>query len=267
MKLSDFRETYSESAAEIDGREWRWIETAPDDAAAPALVMLPGAFGAAELFWNQLVALGDRLHMVSITYPAAPEAGQIAAGAVALADRLGLGRFSLLGTSLGGYIAQLVGRDHGDRLDTLIVANSLVRSEHLGSLPTKAQAEAATGAELRARIVAGIEAAPETEPAHTLLKATLLDHGARCLSDDMIKTRLVIVADLDEPVPPALEPGRIVLVESDDDRVITPAGRAFMRARYADSRVHVLQGGGHFPYVTRADQYNAIIAEHLLGGG
>lgn len=267
MELAAFREAYSESTGEIDGREWRWIDTAPDDANAPVLIMLPGAFGAAELFWNQLVELGGRIRMVSVTYPAAPEAGQLAAGVMALADRLGLERFSLLGTSLGGYIAQVVAGDHAARIETLILANSLVRSEHLRSLPTKAQAEAATGAELRMRIVAGIEAAPETEPAHTLLKATLLDHGARCLSDDMIKTRLVIVADLDEPAPPALDPGHIVLMESDDDRVITPEGRAYMRARYAGSSVHVLQGGGHFPYVTRAEQYNAIIAKHLLDDG
>ncbi len=45
------------------------------------------------------------------------------------------------------------------------------------------------------------------------------------------------------------------------------AGRATMRARDAGSRVHALQGGGHFPYVTRAEQYNAIIAKRLLGDG
>lgn len=267
MKLSDFRERNSESMIEIDGREWRYIETAPTDADAPALVMLPGAFGAAELFWNQMAALGDRLRMVSVTLPAAPEATMLADGVMALADHLGLDRFSLLGTSLGGFIAQLMARDHSDRLETLFVANSLVRSEHLGSLPDKATAEAATGAALRARIVAGIEKAPETEPAHTLLKTTLLDHGARCLTDDMIKTRLVMVADLDEPALPDLPGNRIVLVESDDDRVITPEGRAYMRARYPNSVVHTLQGGGHFPYVVRAAQYNEIVAGHLLDNG
>ena len=264
MELEAFRAAYPESAVEIDGREWRYIETRPADGDAPALIMLPGAFGAAELFWNQMAAHGDRIRIVSVTLPAAPEASQLADGVMALADHLDLERFSLLGTSLGGFIAQLVARDHSDRLDVLFVANSLVRSEHLGSLPSKAQAEAATGAELRARIVAGIEKAPETEPAHTLLKATLLDHGARCLNDDMIKTRLVMVANLDEPAVPALPDDRIVLVECDDDKVITAEGRAYMRARYPQSAVHTLQGGGHFPYVTRAGQYNGIIAGRLL---
>ena len=83
----------------------------------------------------------------------------------------------------------------------------------------------------------------------------------------MIKTRLVMVADLDEPALPALPGERIVLVESDDDRVITPEGRAYMRARYPDSVVHTLQGGGHFPYVTRAAQYNEIIVGRLLDDG
>jgi maspardin len=264
MELEAFRAAYPESVTKIDGHEWRYIETKPAHGDAPALIMLPGAFGAAELFWNQMAELGDCLRMVSVTLPAAPEASQLADGVMALADHLGLTRFSLLGTSLGGFIAQLVARDHSDRLDVLFVANSLVRSEHLGSLPSKEQAEAASGAELRARIVAGIEKAPETEPAHTLLKATLLDHGARCLSDDMIKTRLVMVADLDEPAAPTLPGDRIVVIESDDDKVITPEGRAYMRARYADSAVHTLQGGGHFPYVTRAEQYNGIIAGRLL---
>jgi pimeloyl-ACP methyl ester carboxylesterase len=264
MELEAFRAAYPESVTKIDCREWRYIETKPAHGDAPALIMLPGAFGAAELFWNQMAELGDCLRMVSVTLPAAPEASQLADGVMALADHLGLTRFSLLGTSLGGFIAQLVARDHSDRLDVLFVANSLVRSEHLGSLPSKEQAEEASGAELRARIVAGIEKAPETEPAHTLLKATLLDHGARCLSDDMIKTRLVMVADLDEPAVSALPGDRIVVIESDDDKVITPEGCAYMRARYADSAVHTLQGGGHFPYVTRAEQYNGIIAGRLL---
>ena len=265
MELSAFREAYTEAAAEIGGREWRWIETAPDDAGAPALVLLPGAFGAAELFWNQLVELGGRIRMVSVTYPAAPEAALLAAGVMALADRLGLGRFSLLGTSLGGYIARVLAGDHAARLKTLFLANSLVRSADLASLPGKAEAEALSGAELRARIVAGIDAMPETEPAYAALKLTLKDHGARCLSDEMIKTRLLILANLAEPPAPALEAENIVLVECSDDRVISDAGRAYMRARYAGSRVHALQGGGHFPYVTRAEQYNAIIAASLLG--
>ena len=144
MELSAFRAAHSESVCDIDGREWRYIATSPDDLSAPALAMLPGAFGAAELFWNQMAALGNRLRMVSVTLPAAPEAPQLADGVMALADRLGLGRFSLLGTSLGGYIAQLIARDHSDRLETLFVANSLVCSEHLASLPDKATAEAAS---------------------------------------------------------------------------------------------------------------------------
>ena len=81
----------------------------------------------------------------------------------------------------------------------------------------------------------------------------------------MIKTRLVILADLAEPPAPALEAENIVLIECSDDRVISDQGRATMRARYPGSRVHALQGGGHFPYVTRAKQYNAIIAASVLG--
>ncbi len=56
---------------------------------------------------------------------------------------------------------------------------------------------------------------------------------------------------------------RIVLIESDDDPVIAEAGRGHMRRRYPGAPCHRLTSG-HFPYVTRADRYTAIIADRLL---
>lgn len=58
---------------------------------------------------------------------------------------------------------------------------------------------------------------------------------------------------------------RVVLIDGDDDPVILPAMREHLRQLYAGSPHHVIAGGGHYPYVLRAQQYAAAIARELKG--
>ena len=260
--LHAFRADHPPAIVSIGGREWRYIASEAD-ASAPALVMLPGAFGAAELFWNQITDLGDRLHIVAATYPPADDVGLLADDVAGLIDHLGLASASLLGTSLGGYIAQRFAGRHGARIETLFLANSLTRTDQLAGDFDHAAIAARTGGEIRAGVEAGIAAYAETDPAIVELKRILVDHGRHCLTDAMVKSRKLALATLTEPPPIEVPDERIVLIESDDDPVIAEAGRGHMRSRYPGAPCHTLTGG-HFPYVTRADRYSAIIADRLL---
>lgn len=260
--LHAFRADHPPATVSIGGREWRYIASEAD-ASAPALIMLPGAFGAAELFWNQITDLGDRLHIVAATYPPADHVGLLADDVAGLIDHLGFASANLLGTSLGGYIAQRFAGRHGARIETLFLANSLTRTDQLAGDFDHAAIAARTGGEIRAGVEAGIAAYAETDPAVAALKQILVDHGRHCLTDAMVKSRKLALATLTEPPPIAVPDERIVLIESDDDPVIAEAGRAHMRQRYPGAARHTLTGG-HFPYVTRADRYSAIIADRLL---
>ena len=260
--LRAFRASNPPATVSINGRDWRYIASDADDG-APALIMLPGAFGAAELFWNQITDLGSRLRIVAATYPPADDVCLLADDIAGLMDHLGLASANLLGTSLGGYILQHFAGRHGARVETLFLANSLTRTDQLARDFDRAAIVARTGGEIRAGVEAGIAAYAETDPAVAALKQILVDHGRHCLTDDMVKSRMLALATLAEPPPLAVPDDRIVLVECDDDPVIAEAGRADMRARYAGAPCHRLISG-HFPYVTRADRYSAIIAERLL---
>ena len=260
--LHAFRADHPPATVSIGGREWRYIASQAH-ASAPALVMLPGAFGAAELFWNQITDLGDRLRIVAATYPPADDVGLLADDVAGLMDHLGLASANLLGTSLGGYIAQRFAGRHGARIETLFLANSLSRTDQLARDFDHAAIAVRTGGDIRAGVEAGIAAYAETDPAVAVLKKILVDHGRHCLTDAMVKSRMLALASLTEPPPLAVPEERIVLIESDDDPVIAAAGRVHMRQRYPGAPCHTLTSG-HFPYVTRADRYSAIIAERLL---
>ena len=100
--LHAFRADHPPATVSIGGREWRYIASQAD-ASAPALVMLPGAFGAAELFWNQITDLGDRLRIVAATYPPADDVGLLADDVAGLMDHLG----ARLGQPLGHVTRRL----------------------------------------------------------------------------------------------------------------------------------------------------------------
>ncbi len=170
--LHAFRADHPPAIASFGGRDWRYIASEAD-ASAPALVMLPGAFGAAELFWNQIIDLGDRLRIVAATYPPADDVAWLADDVAGLMDHLGIASANLLGTSLGGYIAQRFAGHHGARIETLFLANSLTRTDQLARDFDHAAIAARTGGDIRAGVEAGIEAYAETEPAVAALKRCL----------------------------------------------------------------------------------------------
>ena len=67
-----------------------------------------------------------------------------------------------------------------------------------------------------------------------------------------------------EAVPPLLvAPERIVIIESEDDPLIGAEMRRGVEERYPGATVKKFRVGGHYPYVTRPEEYNAIIRERL----
>lgn len=265
MDLEDFRRNYEEKRLLIGEREWRYIATVGRRAEdAPVLLLLPGAFGAAEIFWNQLDALGETMPMVAITYPGGGTPEALAGDLFALMDHLRIGSASLLGSSLGGHLAQTAAAQRPERVETLFVANSLLANRDLAHPLDAAEVAAQDGAALRERTLATIRGWPEPDAAQARLKQTLAEHGRRRLSDALIKGRMEMLAGLEDPPRPPLPDARVVLIESADDPMISPGGRARLRERFPGAARHELPDGGHFPYVTRARAYTAILAERLL---
>ena len=262
IDLEQFRHTHAEQAVLIDGHCWRFYDTERE--ACPTLFMIPGAFGAAEIFWNQIVALGDSARVVSITLPPIDSIIGLADGIIALMDTLEVPGANLLGSSLGGYLTQVIAARHPQRLQTLFIANSLLGAKDLTRRRDPASLRALTGIEIRRHTLETINSWPDTQPADLILKQLLAEHGARCLSDKMIKSRSIILHSLPEAPHVDIPLSRVVIIECDDDPMISESGRARVCERFAGARTHTLNRGGHFPYITRPDIYTAIIARRLL---
>ena len=99
----------------------------------------------------------------------------------------------------------------------------------------------------------------------SLAKAVIGMQGREMISARHLKARVVALLKASAMAPLPIPHERIAIIECDDDPVMPPPVRKEVRDRYPGATVHTLPTGGHFPYISRPDQYTAILRQHLLG--
>lgn len=266
--LHAFRRKHPEQTLVVQGLRWGVTDSARNakDRAKPALLLIPGTLGTGEIFWQQIDALSAELRVVAVTYPAVADVNRYADGAVGLLRRLGIDKASILGSSLGGYTVQTIALRHPERVDTLFIGNSLCnpKANWRRLNPPLKEIEATPAGAIKSSRVARVEDWPESDPGLALSKAVMREQGQSRIPARNLKAR--IVALLKAPDMPRLPipDDRIVIIDCADDPVMPPEARTETVQRYPGAAHHTLPTGGHFPYVSRAADYTAILRKHLV---
>jgi pimeloyl-ACP methyl ester carboxylesterase len=157
---------------EVGGRRLAYEEVTPDDPAGTVLLLC--GIGAKRQGWyKQLPVLGERLRAIAIDYrdvgdsdPAAEQYSirELADDVYALAGELGIGRASLIGISMGGFIALELALARPEFVDRLIlVVTSAGGPTHVSTspevmramMPGDSQFETGDGARRVCALVAG----------------------------------------------------------------------------------------------------------------
>jgi pimeloyl-ACP methyl ester carboxylesterase len=221
----------------------------------PAVILLPGAQGTGLMFWKQMAALESKYRLISITYPGGTQADRVADELAALTDHLQVGAAVWVGSSLGGYLAQIVAARHPRICSGLVLGNTFISAHReIAAFPTLEAIESLPAE----NVVAGTRrnAQAISDPALAELRETLLDHVGGQQSAENFKQRLLcLLAHRPAPAAP-LPPERILLIHSDDDPVIQQATFAQLQSRYASSDLVTFHGGNHYPYLLCADEYS-----------
>ncbi|MEO8858309.1 MAG: alpha/beta hydrolase [Burkholderiaceae bacterium] len=255
----------AERAVKVGGLTWHVIETrASRD--APVLVMLPGTLGTAVIFADVMQALGPRVRLLSVSYPMIEDIERLADSLGALMTGLGIERASVVGSSLGGFLAQHFAARHPERVDRLILGNTF----HDPALTRRVTGRQPVDS-LRAQpprmhrdmVVNSVKTWPETDPLTRKLKTLLIDSGTRLLSARAMKARVLAVQA--GPAVPRLKIGddRITIIDCEDDPLLPRSVQDSVVRRYPGARHVRLDSGGHYPYVVRMQDYVATLEQAL----
>jgi len=214
--------------------------------------------------------LSGRLRFVRVDLPgfggsaAADEAIDSLTGraraVLALADHLGLARFSVLGHSMGGATAFVLAGEHRERVEQLVLISSVALSLHRGlGLAPATYRRLASGLRLPVvgpllvRLARAQYRRRRFPGAETLDAATLGLHLRAAAATDFPRIRRAVAG----PLPPTL-----LAYARDDHMVETWISEELARALPA-ARILVFDEGGHNLQKTRALELGTAIREQL----
>lgn len=257
----------------IGGVEWSILEMG--DGPGEPLLVLPGAMGMADGAGALLGRLAAGRRVVAVSYPSVATMTELCDGIAALLDRLGMARADVLGSSLGGWVAQCLVRRHPERVRRLVLSHTYaLRPEDARRLRTGTRIwRILPGwlfrALVRRRIRGALEpvrragAAGDARSLERILAAsmTTLDPAALIRYNDwMIES---LIAFRFAPGDLADRAGDVLIVESADDPILRPSSRAALRALYPAARVHTFHGGGHATALAMPAEYAAAVTAFL----
>lgn len=255
MTLAQLRQTYPKQTIDVGGTP---VEIVRTRGTGPALLMLPGAQGTAESFFHQLLAFGSQRDMLSINYPGLDDMARLADLVAALADTQGIGAFDIVGSSLGGYVAQWVAARHPARVNRVVVGNSFHDPRPSQSAEKLASLENRSAEQVKLEILERLLATPASEFREVMLDLMGVQQSAAGLRNRMLAVQRAAVLQ-----GAALDQERLLLVECDNDPLIPPSSRQAAREHYPRARVVAISGGGHYPYILRMPDYNEALGSFL----
>jgi pimeloyl-ACP methyl ester carboxylesterase len=271
-RLESFRRTHPYKQIQVEGRKWRYIVGGQGER---TLLLLPGGTLVPDTYFVLLEDLEQVYRVIVPAYAAVPTMAELVTGAAAILDREGVERAAVMGSSFGGYVAQCFVRANPDRVDRLILAVTGVRHFVSRAAPLYLLAQfmrvlpASAVRFLMWRLWSTLVTTSSEEQAFWL---GLL---REILTKQLSKANLVSVTEEIYDFSAhyhfhsgdlAAWPGKILILESDQDKAYSPAIRAETRAVYPQARAHTFQDAGHTAIMTSTDEFIATIVEFLGEG-
>jgi maspardin len=257
--LHRFRQAHPARQIEVNGLTWPYVVVGKGE---QTILFLHGLAGSYDIWWQQMVALQDRYRLVSVTYGPADSLAAMADGLLAILDAHQIEQVNVVGSSLGGYLAQYLLAAHPDRIARAVLANTFPPNEVIAQtyrLPTALLpyvpewlVMAVMRASYRQRIY-------PTSDSSELVLAFLREISYGGFSKADINGRYQAVTEPFTPAATADLNIPLLIIEADNDPLVPPQLRQQLRQTYPEAAVYTFAGGGHFPYLNRPDNYTQIL--------
>lgn len=266
-KVSDnLKELYKDTIKTITVNkvEWKYYTTGKGK---ENLLFLHGMGGAYDLWWQQIHFFKDKYKVITYTLPTEIDNLEDAfEGIQAILKQEKIDRLNIVGTSMGGYIAQYLVKKIPDQIEKAVFSNTfppntdllqdnLTKSKIIPYLP-EIVIQKFGEKSLREKLLP----AGENDP---LLKAFL---PSLPFSKKSFINRFHVVVDPFIINPCAYKIKRIpkLIIESDNDPLVKKKLREDLKNLYPNAQVYTFHNKGHFPYINEVEVYNKSIYNFLL---
>ena len=248
----------------VNGIEWKYLTSGNSD---KTLLFLHGMGGAYDIWWQQVVEFEKDYKVITYTLPEEIDnLDDAAKGISAILEKEKTDKFSAVGTSMGGYIAQYLLKTMPERLEKVVFGNTFppndeiikenkIKSRIVPLLP-EIVIDYLGVKQLKSKLL------PAAGSNKKLLKSFL---SSLPFSKKGFIHRYYIVVDF-FTINPSLDKYKRIpklIIESDNDPLVSPNLRRDLKSLYSDAEVYTFHNEGHFPYINAADEYNRVLRSFL----
>ncbi len=267
-QLERFRAAHLPRRFSRQGIEWEYYLAG---SGPETVLILTGLLGVAELSFQQIMALEDDYRVIVPSYPASIKTtAGLLDGIASILEAEGIARYHVIGGSYGGLLAQALVRRFPERVDKLVIAHTGVPEKEragknrrlnflLSLMPMSWLRNLLSQATHKS-----LEDAPQVLPFWEPYTQEILNR----LTKADILARYQVAADYDATcafTPQDLRdwPGKILILEGDNDAVADEADRRALKALYPQARVHTFHGTGHIAAMANFAEYIGVIKDFL----
>jgi pimeloyl-ACP methyl ester carboxylesterase len=237
---------------------------------AETVLLLPGGERIGDVAFPLMWQFEQEYRCLYPAYPPFSTMDALVEGLAALLDQLSIERVILFAASFGGDVGQCFVRKYPERVSKLILLNTGIPDEQLGRATKRAMP-------LVTLLPLGI-----VRPLVSTLLAKALSVRAeeqlfwRALLHELVGnlTRADFVSSFDETIDYRLNysfsptdltswPGKVLILQSDDDPATKPAMRLALRNLYPQAQVHTFQQAGHTPFLSQPDEFYPVVRTFL----
>ena len=258
--LQNFRKEGT-SSIKVGDYNWKYYTTGSGDT---TILFLHGMGGSYDIWWQQINYFKTRYKIVSLTYPPVSNLKDLSAGIIAILDKEKISKVAIVGSSLGGYLAQYLAVTYPERVSKAMLGNTFApNTENKQKNESLVKAvkwfpEWFFAKSLRRKYDKEVTPASDNSP---ILYAFSNELIGKQLTRKVFIARYYCVVDTFTPTISLNIP--LQIVEADNDPLVSKNLRDQLKLTYAQAKIITLHNEGHFPYLANADSYNKVIEEFL----
>ncbi|HWW73990.1 MAG TPA: alpha/beta hydrolase, partial [Pyrinomonadaceae bacterium] len=240
------------------------------------LLLFHGAVGGAETMHWLAEAFGDEYRTVAPTVADVFTLTEVCDAASAILDREHVGRAVVFGGSFGGLVAQAFFKRRPAQVEDLVLLSTGVPNRKLGAR-TRTMSRLLrllpfplTRALMKAELSRHLNTPVPVEHAARVaeFRKRLDDYFDKTLTKQTLLSRVALGADfnLNESYAPeehADWPGRVLVIESNDDPMIPAEERRRLRETYPRALVCTFAGAGHMIPLLRLEELVGVVKAFL----
>ena len=272
-RLKEFRLAHPYKQLTLGETQWQYISCGQGE---QTLLLLPGALSVGESTFPLITSLENKYRIIAPSYPLSLTMTGICRGLAYILESEGLNHAHVFGGSYGGLVAQYFVRQYPGKVRSLILSHTFVLTRKLEKpmwlagkiFPAFPRRLFVPILKLRLdkMLLSTLRAAnhPEAEFWRAYLDEAI---ASDLLKEVFIHQNMCLLDLVRQPqfTPDDLKgwPGKVLIIESDDDPAITAHDRALLRRTYPNAQVHTFRDAGHASSILKREEVVSLITSFV----